>query len=249
MRNTLAIWKPKGPTSHDIVDAVRRITGERRVGHAGTLDPMAEGILVIGIGREATRKLAEVVGQEKEYMAIVQFGATSTTDDAEGAITPTLSLRGANGDEAIPGSGVTAFPSVARDDIEKTLQQFIGHIEQVPPAYSAVKVRGKPAHRRARRGEVVTLQPRTVEIKAIELLEYTPPPTPPLQEGERPGATLKLRVVCGPGTYIRALARDIGAALGVGGYLTALTRMRVGTYTKDTALTIEQFRMQWPGDR
>lgn len=231
----LAIWKPKGPTSHDVVDAVRRITGERRVGHAGTLDPMAEGVLVIGIGREATKRLREITDTEKEYIATTQFGATSSTDDAEGEITPVSSLRGAKSDEAIP-----------RDTIEETLKQFIGRIEQVPPAYSAVKVRGQPAHRRMRRGEEIELKPRIVEIKQIKLLEYAPPPTPPLKEGEGRGGTLTLHVVCGPGTYIRALARDIGRVLGVGGYLTALERTRVGAFTKADALTIEQFRERWP---
>lgn len=234
---TIAIWKPKGPTSHDVVDAVRRITGERRVGHAGTLDPMAEGVLVIGIGREATRELHAVVDSEKEYVATIQLGATSDTDDAEGVISESVNQE-----------------SVNQEGVERILSQFVGNIEQVPPAYSAVKVRGKPAHRRMRAGEHVRLEPRTIEIKEIELLEYLPPRvgkhrvlndrTPDVEELEV--GTLSLRIVCGPGTYIRALARDIGQALGTGAYLTALTRTHVGTYTKATALTIEQFRERWP---
>lgn len=250
----LAIWKPKGPTSHDVVDAVRRITGIRRVGHAGTLDPMAEGVLVIGIGRDATKRLADVVAKEKEYMATIQLGATSDTDDAEGTITPTPSLRGAESDEAIPNHEIAALPPVARNDIEKVLHCFLGHVSQVPPAYSAVKVRGKPAHRRVRRGEEVELKSRMVEVKEIELLEYVPPRagkhrvlngrTPDVEELE--GGALSLRVVCGPGTYIRSLARDIGRALGTGGYLGQLTRTRVGTYTRENVLTIEQLRERWP---
>lgn len=234
---TVAIWKPKGPTSHDVVDAVRRITGERRVGHAGTLDPMAEGVLVIGIGREATRELHAVVDSEKEYVATIQLGATSDTDDAEGVISESVNQE-----------------SVNQEGVERILSQFVGNIEQVPPAYSAVKVRGQPAHRRMRKGEEIELKPRMVEIKQIELLDYIPPRagkhlvlngrTPDVEElGE---GTISLRIVCGPGTYIRALARDIGQALGTGAYLTALTRTHVGTYTKATALTIEQFRERWP---
>ncbi len=253
MWNILAIWKPKGPTSHDVVDAVRRITGERRVGHAGTLDPMAEGILVIGIGLEATTQPAHEVMKEKEYVAAVRLGATSTTDDAEGEITPSPSRFSPSHREVSPPlsegerEGVRGEKvGVGRIDIERVLPQFIGHIAQVPPAYSAVKLKGTPAYKLARRGQPVDLKPRTVEIKEIELLDYTPPPTPPLQEGEGNRAMLTLRVVCGPGTYIRSLARDIGHALGVGGYLERLERTRVGTYTRTTALSIEQLRERWP---
>ena len=211
---TIAIWKPKGPTSHDIVDAVRRITGEQRVGHAGTLDPMAEGVLVIGIGREATKQLATIVGHEKEYIATIRLGATSTTDDAEGEMTENPNAK-------------IQMPN--REDIERVLPRFIGLISQQPPAYSALKIRGVPAHRRVRRGEEVTLAPREVTIRTIDVLAYAWP-------------TLDLRVTCGPGVYIRALARDIGAALGCGGYLTALARTRVGTFMKESAQTLEQFK-------
>ncbi|MBI4434927.1 tRNA pseudouridine(55) synthase TruB [Candidatus Uhrbacteria bacterium] len=225
MPTILAIWKPKGPTSHDVVDAVRRITGERRVGHAGTLDPAAEGVLVIGIGREATKHLANEVAKEKEYVATIRLGAESTTDDSEGEITPPPSHS--------PSHREGEKVGVGRSAIERVLPHFVGHISQVPPAYSAVKLKGTPAYKLARRGRVPELKPRTVEIKEIELLESN-------------GALLTLRVVCGPGTYIRSLARDIGHALGVGGYLTNLTRTRVGTYTKATALTLEEFRDRWP---
>ncbi|MBI4143024.1 tRNA pseudouridine(55) synthase TruB [Candidatus Uhrbacteria bacterium] len=211
----IAIRKPKGPTSHDIVDAVRRITGERRVGHAGTLDPMASGVLVIGIGREATKHLATIVGHEKEYVARVRLGATSTTDDAEGLVSESVNQG-----------------SVNQASIERVLPKFIGRITQTPPVYSAVKVRGKPAHRRVRGGEMVELQPRTVDIRAIDIIAYSWP-------------SLEIRVTCGPGVYIRALARDIGQALGVGGYLTALERTRVGTYTLADALTLTAFAESW----
>ncbi|MDO8462991.1 MAG: tRNA pseudouridine(55) synthase TruB [bacterium] len=214
----VSISKPKGPTSHDIVDAVRRITGERRVGHAGTLDPMAEGVLIIGIGRDATKQLGTIVHSDKEYIATAHLGATSDTDDAEGAVQ--------HASDAARGT----VPS--RNTIAHVLEQYTGTIHQVPPKYSAIKLRGKPAHRRMRGGEDVHLEPRAVEIKEIELLDYTWP-------------LLRIRVVCGSGTYIRALARDIGATLGVGGYLAALTRTRVGTFTLDAALTLEQFDRHW----
>lgn len=210
-----AVYKPKGPTSHDIVDAVRRITGERRVGHAGTLDPMAEGVLVIGIGREATKRLTEAVAGEKEYVAVIRLGATSDTDDAEGVLTETP--------DVIP---------VLRADLEHALPQFIGTIQQVPPRYSAVKIKGKPAHRRVRGGEDVQLSPRSVIIRTLTLACYAWP-------------EVTLHVTCGPGTYIRSIARDLGAALGVGGLLTALQRTRVGTYTLAHAQTLAEFERDW----
>ena len=217
MENIVALWKPVGPTSHDLVDAVRRVTGERRVGHAGTLDPLAEGVLVIGIGRDATRQLGDIVQKEKEYIATVHLGATSTTDDAEG-------------EKSDFKFEISNQPT--EDTIRDALPHFIGTIQQVPPVYSALKVRGMPAHRRVRRGQEVTLEPRSVRIDAIELLEYTWP-------------IVRLRVVTGPGVYIRSLARDLGQALGTGGYLDALVRTRVGQYAKQDARTREQFEEQW----
>jgi tRNA pseudouridine55 synthase len=207
-RKIFAVWKPKGPTSHDIVDKVRKISGERRVGHAGTLDPLAEGILVLGVGREATKKLQSIVKSEKEYVAEVKLGEESSTDDEEGEKTAVKSA---------------ARPS--EEAVRNALKNFVGEIEQTPPVYSAVKVRGKPAHRRVRRGEKVELEPRKVEIKSIELLEYKWP-------------RLKIRAVTGPGVYIRALARDIGRHLGTGAYLSALERTRVGEFTKEKCKNI-----------
>lgn len=217
MHHIIAIRKSKGPTSHDIVTAIRRITGEQCVGHAGTLDPMAEGVLVIGIGRPATKQLASIVRGAKEYLATVRFGATSNTDDAEGTVVETLR---------------TTFQIPRQTTITPVLQSFIGRIQQIPPQYSAVKVRGKPAHRRVRSGENIVLAARTVEITTLEVLRYAWP-------------DLQLRIVCGPGVYIRALARDLGAALHVGGYLIALERTRVGTYTLHDALTVEECERRW----
>lgn len=217
MKTILAIWKPRGPTSHDIVDEVRKITGERRVGHAGTLDPLAEGVLVVGVGREATRKLAEIVAKEKEYVATARLGMTSTTDDEEG-----IKER------------VAVARKPTRSNVGAVLKQFTGVIQQAPPVYSAVKVKGKAAYARARRGERLSLKPRTAEIKRIAVIAYRWP-------------ILKLRVVTGPGVYIRALARDIGAALGTGGYLASLTRTRVGRFSRSNSVTLDtlhSMRMQ-----
>lgn len=203
-----AVYKPKGPTSHDIVDKVRKLTGEKTVGHAGTLDPLASGILVVGVGREATKRLHEAVGAEKEYIADIIFGAESTTDDAEGEKTPIVS---------------TAEPSEAQ--IKAALQNFKGEIMQLPPQYSALKVGGKTAYSLARKGKVAPLEPRKVLIKEIEILEYRWP-------------HLKIRVITGPGVYIRALARDLGRTLKVGGYLSDLERTRVGEFTKENCFSI-----------
>lgn len=209
----MAVWKPVGLTSHDVIDQLRRLTGEQRIGHAGTLDPLAEGVLVVGIGRASTKELSAIVHKDKEYLATIRLGATSVTDDAEGPITE---------------QRVTQIPDVTA--IKQTLQQFVGNITQQPPAYSAIKVRGRPAHRRLRAGQMVELKPRPVMIHALELMDYRWP-------------DLKVRVVTGPGVYIRALARDLGGMLNVGGYLAALTRTRVGQFTSDQAQPLDRFRL------
>lgn len=208
MEKIFAVWKTKGPTSHDIVEKVRKLTGEKKVGHAGTLDPFAEGVLVIGVGREATKKLKEVVKKDKEYMAVIELGAESDTDDATGNIRVSETPK-----------------AVELLKIEQVLGKFKGVISQTPPRYSAIKIKGKPAYKLARQGEEVVIQPRRVEIKSIEVLEYKWP-------------FLKLKIVTGPGVYIRSLARDIGRALGVGGYLKELIRTRVGEFTKEKCKSI-----------
>jgi tRNA pseudouridine55 synthase len=204
-RGIVAVYKPKGPTSHDVIDLVRDLTGEQRVGHAGTLDPLASGVLVVGIGREATRTLAVEVAKEKEYVAEVCLGMYSETDDEEGSKTEVI---------------FDHQPSEA--DVRQALTTFVGRIEQVPPAYSAIKVGGKKSYKAARAGKMIELAARPVEIKEIELLSYAWP-------------VVHLRVVTGPGVYIRALARDLGQALGTGGYLQALERTRVGSWTMEQA--------------
>ncbi len=207
MERIFAVWKPKGPTSHDMVDRVRRATGERRVGHAGTLDPLAEGVLVIATG-QSTKLLSSIVNKEKEYIATIRLGEWSTTDDAEGNKTP-----------------VANPPRPTQEGIANILPNFVGEIDQVPPAYSAVKVAGRRAYKTARSGQTPELKPRRVIVKELKLMSYEWP-------------NLKIKAVTGPGVYIRSLARDIGQALGTGGYIAALERVRVGDFRKDDCIPI-----------
>ncbi len=195
----LNLPKPRGPTSHDIVARVRRLTGVRRVGHAGTLDPLAEGVLVLALGR-ATRLLEYVVSGEKVYRAMIRLGSTTTTDDAEGAVTETRPL------------------TVGQADIAAVLPQFLGEIAQRPPAFSAVQVGGRRAYDLARRGAAVALPARRVRIARLTVLGWQAP-------------DLTLEVTCGPGTYIRSLARDLGAVLGCGAHLAGLVRTRSGHFS------------------
>ncbi len=211
MKGVVVINKSLGMTSHDVIARIRKISGIRKVGHAGTLDPLAEGVLVVGIGREATKKLGKIVEKEKEYVANVRLGMDSSTDDEEGKkkkykveIKPTL------------------------QDVENASRQFVGEIKQLPPRYSAVKIQGKRAYKRARAGEQFPLPPRSVEIKNISIMKFDWP-------------DLKLKVITGPGVYVRSLARDIGQVLGTGGYLSGLKRTRVGAFVIERSQTIEDF--------
>lgn len=207
-RDILIVNKPRGMTSHDVVDRIRKKTGIKKVGHAGTLDPLAEGILIVLVGKEATKRQKEFLKMEKEYVATIRLGATSATDDAEGDIETTAY-----------GIRPTA------EKIRKHIADFIGEIEQVPPAYSAVKILGKRAYELARRGKMPYLKPRKITIKEIELVSYRWP-------------RAKIHVVCSSGTYVRSIARDIGEALGCGAYLTALTRTRSGAFTLKDAVSL-----------
>jgi tRNA pseudouridine55 synthase len=211
----LLVDKPQGWTSHDIVARTRRLAGTRKVGHAGTLDPMATGLLIVGLN-SSTRLLTYIVGTDKEYLATIRLGATTTTDDAEGDVV----------EEAAPD----AVAAVADDAIRSGIADLTGEIEQVPSSVSAIKVDGKRAYARVRAGEEVVLKARPVTVSEFELLDV-----------RRLPATIDLdvRVVCSSGTYIRSLARDLGAALGVGGHLTALRRTRVGSFRVDDAHPIE----------
>jgi tRNA pseudouridine55 synthase len=215
MNKIIGIYKEKGPTSHDVIHKLRKITGIKKIGHAGTLDPLAEGVLVVGIGREATKKLSIEVKKEKEYSAIIKLGMTSTTDDEEG------------------GKKIFELSSIpTQRQVEDATEQYIGNIKQIPPIYSAVKVQGKEAYKMARKGKVVELGPRDVEIRNIVIIDYQWP-------------LLTINVTTGSGVYIRALARDIGEKLGVGGYLKQLKRTRVGEFSEDDALTLAQFEKQY----
>ena len=210
MFGLLNIRKTSGPTSHDVVARVRRLLGRQvKVGHAGTLDPFAEGVLVICVG-PATRLADYVQAAPKRYLAEVTLGSTSTTDDPEGQIAPTAGA-------AAPAESL----------VREAAEGFVGEIEQVPPAHSAVHVDGRRAYKLARSGQTLDLPARTVTIYSVEVVEYDYP-------------RLVLDVRCGVGTYIRALARDIGQALGVGGYCSALTRTAVGDFAIDQALDIEE---------
>lgn len=212
----LLVHKPSGMTSHDVVDAVRNLFNTQQVGHAGTLDPTATGLLIVGIGT-ATKKLGHFLRLPKTYEAGITLGATSTTDDAEGMIE---AVGGRHAAEDIP----------SQENVEHVLKEFVGSIEQVPPVYSAIKVRGVPAHRRMRRGESVTLRPRRITIESLELLDYTYP-------------HLRIRCHVSSGTYIRALARDIGQKLEVGGYLSALSRTAIGPFQLTDATILTELRL------
>lgn len=211
----LVVDKPVGLTSHDVVALVRRLSGARRVGHGGTLDPFARGVLPLFLGR-ATR-IAEYHGSDpKEYRATVVFGARSTTDDLEGELTA--------GAEAPPG----------RASVEAALDNFRGAIRQRPPAFSAVKVAGRRAYRAARAGEHIELPERSVTIERLELTSWDE------ADPERPAA--ELEIVCSAGTYVRSLARDLGELLGCGAYLAALVRSASGPFRLDEARDLETLR-------
>ncbi|MHB0976040.1 MAG: tRNA pseudouridine(55) synthase TruB [Candidatus Aquicultorales bacterium] len=214
MNGILVVDKPPGITSHDVVDAVRRSAGTRSVGHAGTLDPFATGVLVVAVGN-ATRFLQFLKTDPKEYLAEMGFGIRTDTDDATGR---PLEERDA--------------AALTREDIEKSLEAFKGKISQVPPAYAAIKVKGEALYKAARRGEEVERTPREVVVYELVLEDFTP--------GSRPVAQVK--VVCSAGTYIRALARDIGERAGVGGTLQSLRRTRSGVFAVEEGLAMDEAR-------
>lgn len=203
----LLVDKPAGLTSHDVVSRVRRLARTRRVGHAGTLDPMATGLLVLGIGR-ATRLLTHLVGLDKQYTATVRLGVGTDSDDATGRST-----------------GGADTGALTRDDVVAAMAALTGDLDQVPSTVSAVKVDGQRAYARARAGQEVTLTPRPVTVHAFDRVAVHP-----ARAGDRAVLDLDVRVHVSSGTYVRALARDLGTALGVGGHLTVLRRTRVGPF-------------------
>lgn len=211
----LLVDKPQGLTSHDVVARVRRMAGTRKVGHAGTLDPMATGLLVLGV-ESATRLLHYVVGLDKEYLATIVLGQSSSTDDAEGELS-----------ERAPAQLIDA---ISPESVRAEIATLTGQIAQVPSSVSAIKVNGERAYAKVRAGEQVELAARPVTVHEFELIE----------ERTADGVLeLDVRVVCSSGTYIRALARDLGDALGVGGHLNMLRRTRIGGYLVEQARTLE----------
>ncbi|MBA2573681.1 MAG: tRNA pseudouridine(55) synthase TruB [Nocardioidaceae bacterium] len=209
----LVVDKPPDWTSHDVVGRCRRLAGTRKVGHAGTLDPMATGVLVVGVGR-ATRLLGHLALSTKGYDATLRLGQTTVSDDAQGEVTATADIR-----------------EVTSDAIESVVARFVGDIEQIPSAVSAIKVNGERAYKRVRSGEQVVLAARPVTVSQLDIVGV-----------RRSEAFLDVDVTveCSTGTYVRALARDIGASLGVGGHLTALRRTRVGPYDLGQAHTLDE---------
>ena len=211
----LIVDKPIGPTSHDVVGLVRRLAATRRVGHGGTLDPFASGVLPVFLGK-GTRVVEFHMADHKAYRATVCFGASSATDDLEGELT------------------VAEGPAPTRAAVEAALPGFIGTIRQRPPAYSAIKVAGRRAYAMARAGETVELAEREVTIVAVDLLSWDD------SEAQRPIAILD--VTCGAGTYMRALARDLGERLGNAAYLGALRRTAAGPFAESAAISLDAVR-------
>ncbi|MDR6864401.1 tRNA pseudouridine55 synthase [Phycicoccus sp. 3266] len=216
----LVVDKPQGWTSHDVVGRARRICGTRKVGHAGTLDPMATGVLVLGIGR-ATRLLTFLVGCDKDYAATIRLGQSTLTDDAEGEVTAST-----------PVDAASALDEAA---VDAAVARLTGDIEQVPSAVSAIKVKGERAYHRVRAGEDVELAARPVTVSRFEVLARRAA----VAEDGTPVLDLDVEVTVSSGTYVRALARDLGSALGVGGHLTALRRTRVGAFELGQAHDLE----------
>ncbi len=213
----LLVDKPPGMTSHDVVSRTRRIAGTRRVGHAGTLDPMATGLLVLGING-ATRLLTYLVGLDKEYLATIRLGASTPTDDADSAVETRADTR--------------LLDAVTADRLASAVRALTGNIVQVPSTVSAIKVDGKRAYARARAGETVELSARDVTIAAFEILAMR----------RADFLDVDVRVECSTGTYVRALARDLGSSLGVGGHLTSLRRTRVGPFSVADASGLDELR-------
>jgi tRNA pseudouridine55 synthase len=209
----LNVNKPAGMTSHDVVARIRKLAGLRKVGHAGTLDPLATGVLLVCLG-QATRLIEYLMASRKQYRATVRFGTATNTDDAEGEVTAT-------GDPA----------NVIESQLRERLPTFVGDIQQIPPIFSALKKDGQPLYKRARAGQPVEVSPRAVTIHTLTWVNWEPP-------------DLTLDVVCSPGTYIRALARDLGQAVGVPAHLAALTRTASGDWQLEQAVSLARLEAE-----
>lgn len=220
--DVVAINKPIGKTSHDIIQYLRKKTGIRRIGHAGTLDPLATGVLIVLIGRSATKQQAEYMSFPKKYSAEITFGFISQTRDAQGPIEKSASTK--------------QLKNLTAEDIQNILPLYTGTIQQIPPAYSAIKKNGVPLYKKARAGNLSPddIIPRSVQIDSITLEQFLPmtADTPPRAQ---------IEVSCQKGVYIRSLVHDIGQSLHVGAYMSALTRTAIGSYTIETALTLDDF--------
>ena len=208
----LIVNKPAGITSFDVIEKLRKITHVRRIGHGGTLDPFATGVLVIAIGKKSTTRLSEFLGGDKTYRAVLKLGEISDTYDRDGVITPVYSGE-----------------AVELDMIKKVVQYFVGEIEQIPPKYSAIKIKGKHAYSYARQGLELKLEPRKVRIYSLDVLRYEWP-------------ELEIRVKCGKGTYIRSLAYDIGQKLETGAYLKELEREQASEFVLSQAIKLDDLR-------
>ena len=206
----LNIYKPQGKTSHDVVAILRRVTKIKQIGHTGTLDPFAEGVLPICIGKST--RLIEYLNDDKAYIGTVQFGKTTTTYDTEGEIVKTSNKK------------------ISLIDIEDCLPQFRGEIQQLPPIYSAIKVKGKKLYEYAR-AEEVEIQPRSVNIHKLEIIDF-----------DEENQTLQLHIECSKGTYIRSIAHDLGENLGCGGHLIKLVRTKAGKFELNKAVSLDELQ-------
>lgn len=216
----IVVDKPAGMTSHDVVGRVRRLARTRKVGHGGTLDPMATGVLIIGVGR-GTRLLTYIIGSDKSYTGTIRLGQATITDDAEGEVV-----------------AVTPAGRVTDDEIRTGLAALTGEIDQAPSAVSAIKIDGRRAYQRVREGEKIVLAARRVTVSRLDVLD--------IRRTEPDVVDVDIDVTCSSGTYIRAIARDLGAALAVGGHLTALRRTAVGGFTLVEAVTLPELEQRAP---
>jgi len=216
MKGIAIFYKEKGQSSYDVIRGIKKRLDVNKIGHGGTLDPLAEGVLIIGIEKEGTKQLTEFLkGQEKEYVATIVLGAVSDTYDAEGKIIPFCALK---------TSAREKWPS--EKTILETLKQFEGEVLQTPPSFSAVKISGKPAYKLARAGKEVNIQPKKVFVSEIELLDYNPP-------------EIKIRLIVKSGFYVRSFANDLGNVLKTGAYLKELIRTKVGKFTINEAIKMQ----------
>lgn len=220
----LLIDKPKGLSSHAVINKVRRVTGERRVGHAGTLDPNATGLLIVGVSRDSTRKLGDLSRNTKKiYIAEIFLGEERDTDDAEGETLPHSIHKFVQGQN--DNSGHMSVPTLS--NVKTVIKSFLGEQMQIPPIYSAIKIKGQKAYDIARKGNNPKLAARKVTIYSIRLLQYVFP-------------TLEIEIEVSSGTYIRSLARDIGRTLGTSAYLQNLRRTKIATYTIEKAVHLDE---------